>query len=370
MDKYICPSCGAPFNGKKCKNCAYESFSEEIAHNLHVHRGEPLVIHDTARKPIPYKDPFDCPKPPKQKTGKKGNLLTILVIVFLVLFLIGPIGMLVERIPGLFMTHSTPTEPVTMPLDAETLLDDGQFTIAAKWDSGPDHLYDTPENARILLYIVNHTDKTYNFSVQDLFANGYCLTEFCSLYVQAQPGETTESALYLSEQGLQIANISQIQQIEFSLEATAYSKRGTDIERWQAGPFTLRGSADADYVQPDLTNSQMVYADENLVLSYVCLWANDYDENLEDMELVFCAENSSDQELSIYDEQILVNGDSSDVSLWARVPAGSKTLFKVYLYGIDLPTPEDVQSFVMDLHILNEDGEDTLAEGIQVPIQQ
>ena len=67
MSKYICPSCGAPFNGKKCKNCAYESFSEEVAHNLHVHEGEPLVIHDTARKTVPYHDPFDCPPKPKKQ---------------------------------------------------------------------------------------------------------------------------------------------------------------------------------------------------------------------------------------------------------------------------------------------------------------
>lgn len=369
MDKYTCPSCGAPFNGKKCKNCAYESFSEEIAHNLHVHKGEPLVIHDTARKPVPYKDPFDCPKPPKQKTVKKGKLLTILMIVFLVLFLIGPIGMLIENIHVLSPTP-TRTEPVTLPLDAKTLLDDDRFTIAAKWDYGPNnpsYSYDYP---CISLYIVNHTDKTFNFTDRNLTVNGFCLEEFSSFYAQAEPGSTVEANLYLGEQGLQIANISQIQQIEFSLEATTYSKKGDDVERYHAGPFTLRGNASTDYVQPDLTNSQMVYADENLVLSYVCLWANDFDETLEDMELIFCAENISDQELSLYDEQILVNGDSSDVSLWARIPANSKTLFKVYLYGIDLPTPEDVQSFVMDLHIMNEGGEDTLAEDIQVPIQQ
>ena len=64
MAKYICPSCGAPYNGKKCRNCAYESFSEEIAHNLHVHEGEPLVIHDTTRRPVPYTaDCFHCHLP-------------------------------------------------------------------------------------------------------------------------------------------------------------------------------------------------------------------------------------------------------------------------------------------------------------------
>ena len=85
MPTYVCPSCGAPFNGKKCKNCAYESFTEEITHNLHVHKGEPLVVRDTGRRPVPYKDPFDCPPSPrkrentpaKKKTG--GKLVTIVV---------------------------------------------------------------------------------------------------------------------------------------------------------------------------------------------------------------------------------------------------------------------------------------------------
>ena len=89
MAKYICPSCGAPYNGKKCRNCAYESFSEEIAHNLHVHEGEPLVIHDTTRRPVPYKDPFDCPPshPKKEKKSRSGGLSKVLLIVFIAIFL-------------------------------------------------------------------------------------------------------------------------------------------------------------------------------------------------------------------------------------------------------------------------------------------
>ena len=51
------------------------------------------------------------------------------------------------------------------------------------------------------------------------------------------------------------------------------------------------------------------------------LRAEDYDENLEDMELILCAENSSEEDLSLYDDRILVNGEISGVSLWARVAA-------------------------------------------------
>ena len=116
--------------------------------------------------------------------------------------------------------------------------------------------------------------------------------------------------------------------------------------------------------------SQMLYSDETLTLSYVALWANDYDEKLEDMELVFCVENSSGNDLSIFDEQIQVNGEACDVSLWASVPANSKTLFTAYLYGIDLDRPEDIESFIMDLNVCPEDGDGYLIENISVPINE
>lgn len=69
MARYVCPSCGSPFNGKKCKDCAYESFSEEITHRTHVHKGEPLVIRDQTRKPFPTKTPLTVPS----RNGKSGS---------------------------------------------------------------------------------------------------------------------------------------------------------------------------------------------------------------------------------------------------------------------------------------------------------
>lgn len=71
MAKYICPSCGAPYNGKKCRNCAYESFSEEIAHNLHVHEGRAPGHPRYHPQAVPYKDPFDCP--PSHPKKKKNH---------------------------------------------------------------------------------------------------------------------------------------------------------------------------------------------------------------------------------------------------------------------------------------------------------
>lgn len=73
MPRYDCPSCGNSFNGKKCRNCGYETFNEEIAHRLHVHKGEPLVIRETTRKPIPTADPFGCPPVPRSVARRKSG---------------------------------------------------------------------------------------------------------------------------------------------------------------------------------------------------------------------------------------------------------------------------------------------------------
>ena len=366
MAKYTCPSCGAPFDGKKCRNCAYESFSEEIAHNLHVHKGEPLVIKDTTRKRVPYKDPFSCPEPrrEKKKSAKITGLPKALLIIFLIIFLINVLTWLFAAIG----THADWAEPVesaeavSLPLNGKTLLDDARFTIVAQWQDGKS------DNTYIPIYVVNHTDKEYSFSSKNVIVNGCCLDEFGGFYAQVQPGQTVEAGMSLSDQGLQLANIAQIQQIEFSLEATAFDQKYNVIDSHDLGSFTLRGNAAADYVQTDMPGCTMLYSDENLTLSYVALWANDYDESLEDMELVFRVENHSGSDFSIYDEEIQVNGEPSSISLWASAPADSKTLFTTYLYGIDLDQPEDIQSFTMALNICPESGDAYTIENINVPI--
>ena len=85
------------------------------------------------------------------------------------------------------------------------------------------------------------------------------------------------------------------------------------------------------------------------------------------MALILRPGTSSEEDLSLYDDRILVNGEISGVSLWARVPAQSRTLFRVYLYGIDVSQPEEVDSFIMDLRAYG-DSLDTQLTGLCVPI--
>lgn len=84
MRKLSCPSCGAGFNGKRCRSCGYEHFSEEIAHRGHTHRGEPLVIDSPVRRPIPRKDPFDCDGRTRRKAGKKHPLIRFFILLYII----------------------------------------------------------------------------------------------------------------------------------------------------------------------------------------------------------------------------------------------------------------------------------------------
>lgn len=46
LDRYRCPACGARgYRGRRCGECLYEPFGEEVAHGTHYHAGEPLVLN-------------------------------------------------------------------------------------------------------------------------------------------------------------------------------------------------------------------------------------------------------------------------------------------------------------------------------------
>lgn len=83
MARRICPSCGSAYNGRKCRNCCYENFTEEIAHRNHTHKGEPLVIHEPTRRPVKRKDPFGCEKKTRKPRPMAGFFALLAIINFM-----------------------------------------------------------------------------------------------------------------------------------------------------------------------------------------------------------------------------------------------------------------------------------------------
>ncbi len=373
MPTYVCPSCGAPFNGKKCKNCAYESFTEEITHNLHVHKGEPLVVRDTGRRPVPYKDPFDCPPSPrkrentpaKKKTG--GKLVTIVVILVLIFLFAEPLLFLIMR--GISMLGSrieptSSTEAVEEIVPAgELLYEDDLFTVIG--DRSEEDADSFP------IYITNHSGEDWSFSGFEILVNGYCLDEFAGFYAEVPAGTTDKSYLTVSDNGLLYANIGQIQELSFRLQCNAATSKLSgplpDSRTTDALVLTLAEGQQEIQSTPEL--GELIYSDENLRLSYIGLFADSYNpDSLEDAELIFCVENLNQASTSIYSEGTLLNGEDSSVSLWAYLPGNCKTIFRVYLYGIEVDQPEDIQTLSMELSTYSDDGEDRKLGRVAIPV--
>lgn len=339
MSKYICPSCGASFNGKKCKNCAYESFSEEVAHNLHVHEGEPLVIHDTARKTVPYRDPFVCPPKPKKQVKQNPKKWILPVVVLALVYLL---GMPVFYLPRLWKNFTSTSQEIisdTVPLDAVTLYRDD--TIAVYGDLSEEAFAD----ACIPLYITNHSKTDLYITTADVLVNSLNLDAFANLFEFLSPGQTLCVYLTFLEPGLSYAGIDEISQLSFRL---CYESSGSQSEAAYTDTIVLgqTGSESMSQAVPDMPLLQ----EDGLSLYFLGLYRDpNAPESLEDAELIFCVENSTPRDMELFSQKILVNGNDSSLSLWANAPANCISFFPMYLYGIDLEDFSQLEELLVRL---------------------
>lgn len=184
MARYVCPSCGASYNGKRCRSCNYEHFSEEIAHGGHSHRGEPLVIDGPVRKPIPKKDPFACEETSRKRVFPKrekkqrpfGGLFLIFMLIYTFLPLVRQWGVELEareaQMETVWMTDPVVLHregPVTISVEAAGLenLEEG-LRIWVKNDAKRYAVYTTAKSVLVKGKLVENPS-LYVKSVADAY---------------------------------------------------------------------------------------------------------------------------------------------------------------------------------------------------------
>ena len=90
MKRDRCPACGAAgYHGRRCAQCLYEPFMEEIAHRTHYHTGEPLVLNT---RPSPVRPGQGCASYPGRRTTKKFPARALLLILAAILAIFVPGG--------------------------------------------------------------------------------------------------------------------------------------------------------------------------------------------------------------------------------------------------------------------------------------
>ena len=347
MARYTCPSCGASYNGKRCRQCNYEHFSEEIAHGGHIHQGEPLVIDSPVRRPIPRKDPFDCDRKTRKRPfggtrqeKKKhpiARFLGILLVIYSLLPALANWGLELEtREERVQMEQAIPENLVT-------LYEEGNFSISVY----PDQISDFEGGLR--LWVQNRSDRDVYVIDQYAMVNGYVMPGM-GVYVDAAANAWGMDTLYLDEEALLDAGITEVQELVFALDVIDDDTYQTVLTTYPIGLSTTGRPLEQEKMV-----SGEVLVDETDFYMEALGYAPDPDHpRFENGSLKFYLENRSDVFLTLSTLEASVGEKPVDLYLGADLPAHSRAVVRLDLWGLEaleFSTPSELEELTMTLEL-------------------
>lgn len=358
MARYKCPCCGMPYNGKRCRECYYETFTEEIAHGNHVHEGEPLVVRGT--KPIIVPRPTvrkqaGCDPYPGRKKKKNSPLAWVVALVIILASVLPEMGdaLRVEDIspdiPDFFESQpvsSVSPDQETIP-DGTVLYDEHDVRIVAEWQDG--QAYDE----RIPIWFQNDSDQELAVYTDALYVNGYAM-ESSSFYCRADAGTTACDLLWLDSSELADAGIETISEIMFRL----YIYDTETYETYGEGEMTTLHCAVHDgFVQQVDDSGQALYDQNGIRVIYQGTQGEDCGEAY----LKFYVENNGSQPAEVYIGQAYVNDREAEMYLWCSLDPGTRGVSYVWLYylpdmGIDKVEQIDTLELILEGFLDDEQG--------------
>lgn len=344
MARAYCPSCGKRYNGKRCSNCLYENFTEEIAHGLHTHEGEPLVIKAPARQPVPRKDPFDCDKKTRKPPVRRKAAAVVIPLVIIVVLVAALNGLffLVSRTERVFsgFAPETQTEPA-LPTGGTVLYDAGGILVVADWQDGQEY------GDGIRVVVQNGTDRDFTLSSRDMIVNGYVLRDSL-LYCQVQQGHTAQCWLRLDQDDLDNAGIETVQTLSLAL-AVYDSESYETLAETDFLPLCTTG----ELSQPVDDSGVPLFQQDGIRVVYRGYVPSEYaPDTLTDGTLQFFLENNTEQYLNYYTTECQVNGQRVMLSLWCALPPHTRAVSSMYLYDLEeleLLSWEDITELTLQL---------------------
>lgn len=348
MAKRLCPSCGRPYNGKKCSHCLYENFTEEIAHGFHTHEGEPLVIEDAERRPIPTKDPFDCDRkskndhrPPRSRqTKKKTSVGRIFGILVTVMILLNAAFNLLSSLAARGVFSDSYGQAQAAPEGYDTVLfSDDDITISAQ-----DRELRAPGDG-ISLAIRNDTSQHLEVCGEDIQVNGYQLPDL-GFYCDLPKRSTSIATFYLNSDYLKYTGSDMVENVTFSLsfcDADSYE------EVFVIGPMEAEAEERPVTPSAEAVSTELLYDRDGLMISYLGFTLDAYDGDSLN-SLVFCLDNTTDDETTVCTTGSTVNGqEGSGLSLYVDIPAHTKAIGRVYMNLPEEKTLAEIQDLSVSL---------------------
>ena len=211
MARYVCPSCGAVYNGKKCRACLYTNFGEGASHKT-----------GTVRTAVPVAE--NSPVPEKRARRKKpmARFFLLLTVIYSLMPMVRNWGLelkAIERQRG-GNTVTVRPEPVVAEENKVILHEEQGVCIFADQEDFADF------RDGLCLY-AEYTGALAHVTVVmgDVKVNG-CDMPFSTLVCKAQRGGNIGKGwLELDEQDLEKNAIGQMESLSFTLTALGSNGR-------------------------------------------------------------------------------------------------------------------------------------------------
>lgn len=345
MARFTCPSCGASYNGKRCRICNYEHFSEEIVHGGHSHRGEPLVIDAPARKSIPQKDPFGCDpktrKPVFPKREKKQRPFAGLLTIFFLIYALLPM----VKDWGLELEAREAQREMTLPQDLVILHEEGPITVSTQ----PRYMNEF-QDAGLRLWVenrLNHND--VYVTTKYVMADGFVLPN-SGVYIEGSAGAYGMGTLYLDGENLKDASIDRVRELSFVLQCRDESH----TLLFETDPITITREITAPQA-PDFSGHLLI-DEEGLRMEALGHWSDPERPRYEQGRLLFYLENNTNAFLRISTPEVTLGGEAADLFFWCDLPADSRAVVRMDLQALeklDFSTPSELGDLCMTVEFLN-----------------
>ena len=225
---------------------------------------------------------------------------------------------------------------------AETVLYDvdGVKVTATGYEEG----WTGPE---IKILVENNSDKNVLVTSSSVSANGYMMP-YAVLYAEVAAGKKANETLSLMSSELDRSGIEVLAELQFYLQIQ-------DPETWETVAtselLTLTTSA-APYEQPVDDSGDVLYDSNGIRI--ICKGLKQ--DIIWDGTVVFYMENSSGKDISIYAENVSVNGFMQDVGLWSDLRPGTKLIdgmSMIDLSDLEIESIDQIENIEFNLRVVD-----------------
>lgn len=225
---------------------------------------------------------------------------------------------------------------------AETVLYDvdGVKVTATGYEEG----WTGPE---IKILVENNSDKNVLITSDSVSANGYMMP-YAALYAEVAAGKKANETLSLMSSELDRSGIEVLAELQFYLQIQ-------DPETWETVAtselLTLTTSA-APYDQPVDDSGDVLYDSNGIRI--ICKGLKQ--DIIWDGTVVFYMENNSGKEISVYAENVSVNGFMQDVGLWSDLRPSTRLIdgmSMIDLSDLEIESIDQIENIEFNLRVVD-----------------